>query len=339
VSAEYLRLTAYFGERARSGRQFTVDAMLDLFGAHGVDTAVALRGIAGFGPRHDLRTDVSLSLSEDPPIVVIAVDTAARLAPLTDAVTGLVARGLVTVEAADRPAELTGAQMQLTVFLGRGARTEGRPSSLAAGEVLRSHGLIGGTVYVGVDGTARGRRQRAEFFSRNLDVPAIVAATGPRDAAVRAAAALGGLPGVHTMTAAPAQVCKVDGRMVARPAAPADAQSHQRLVVQTASSRAHQGVPVHRALVAALRGLRLNSGVTVVRAAWGFHGDGPPMADRMFQLGRHVPVTTTVVDTPDNITRAFDVAEELTEQHGLITCAEVPAAVSIDDGRRRGRLR
>lgn len=337
MSAEYLRLTAYFGERARSGGPFTVDAMLDLFSAHAVDTAVALRGIAGFGPRHELRTDVSLSLSEDPPVVVTAVDTAARLRPLADAVADLVGRGLVTVEPAYRPDDVTDTHTQLTLFLGRGVQTKGRPSYLAAGEALRSFGLFGGAVYVGVDGTVRGRRQRAGFFSRNLDVPAMVVATGPRDAAARAAAELGNLPGVHTVTAEGTQVCKVDGRSFGGPAAPDDGH-HQRLVVQTASSRAHEGAPVHRALVTALRRLRLTSGVTVVRAAWGFDGDGPPMADRMFQVGRRVPVATTIVDTPDNIARAFDVADALTRDHGLITCETVPGALSLDDGRRRGRL-
>ena len=41
--------------------------MLDLFGEHQIATSVMLRGIAGFGLRHHLRTDQSLSMSEDPP--------------------------------------------------------------------------------------------------------------------------------------------------------------------------------------------------------------------------------------------------------------------------------
>lgn len=338
MSGEYLALTAYFGERSRTGGRFTVDAMLDLFGAHAVDSAVVLRGIAGFGPRHELRTDVSLSLSEDPPIAVTAVDTAARLASLADAVVDLVGRGLVTAEPAGRPVEVTGTSTRLTVLLSRGARADGRPAHLAVGEALRRYGLTAGVVYVGVDGTVGGRRQRAGFFSRNVDVPAMAVAVGPHDAAMRAADALSTSPGVHTVAAAATQVCRVDGQTLARPTAPVGAGAHQRLVVQTASSVAHDGVPVHRALVGALRGLRLSSGVTVLRGVWGFAGDGTPMADRMFQLGRRVPVTTTIVDTPDNIARAFEVVEACTAEHGVVTCEVVPTAVSIDDGRRRGEL-
>lgn len=330
MSAEYLKLTAYFGERSRSGHRFTVDAMLDLFGDHAVEHAVVQRGIAGFGPRHALRTDVSLSMSEDPPIVVTAVDTAARLGPLADTVLDLVGRGLVTAEPAG---VAVGEYAQLTVFVGRGDRTGGRPTHIAVGEVLRSHGMSGATSFVGVDGTVRGRRQRAGFFSRNLDVPAVVVAAGPREAAVQAAAALGDLP----VTVAPTQVCKVDGRTLATPTPPTDPDAYQRLVVQTASSRAHDGVPVHQALVAALRGLRLSSGVTVLRGAWGFHGAGRPMADRVFQLGRGAPVTTTIVDTPGDIARAFDIVDSFTGDHGMVICDVVPAAVSIDDGQRRGK--
>ena len=45
-----------------------------------VATSVMLRGIASFGPRHVLRSDQSLSMSEDPPVAVAAVDTADKIA-------------------------------------------------------------------------------------------------------------------------------------------------------------------------------------------------------------------------------------------------------------------
>ena len=59
-------------QRAR----FLADALLDLYGRSAVATSVMLRGIASFGPRQQLRSDESLSLSEDPPVAVAAVDTA-----------------------------------------------------------------------------------------------------------------------------------------------------------------------------------------------------------------------------------------------------------------------
>ena len=63
-------------------------------------TSVVLRGIAGFGPRHQLRTDRSLSASEDLPVAVTAVDSADKIAALADRVVELTTRGLVTLERA-----------------------------------------------------------------------------------------------------------------------------------------------------------------------------------------------------------------------------------------------
>jgi PII-like signaling protein len=76
--------------------------------------------------------------------------------------------------------------------------------------------------------------------------------------------------------------------------------------------------------------------VTVLRGVWGFQGDPPPHGDKLFQLGRQVPVTTIVVDSPDRIAAAFDVVDELTSRHGVVTAERVPALVSIDGGERRG---
>ena len=73
-----LKLTSYFAERQRTAgdsSRFLADSMLDLFGKSNVATSVMLRGIASFGPSHELRSDVSLSLSEDPAVAIAAVDT------------------------------------------------------------------------------------------------------------------------------------------------------------------------------------------------------------------------------------------------------------------------
>jgi PII-like signaling protein len=101
-----LKLTTYFGERQRAiadhaGRAgFLADAMLNLFGAREVATSVMLRGIASFGPRHVLRTDESLSLSEDPPVAIAAVDVESKINGLVDDVVAMTGRGLVTLERA-----------------------------------------------------------------------------------------------------------------------------------------------------------------------------------------------------------------------------------------------
>ena len=100
VSDDLLKLTAYFAERLRSGDRFLADALLDLYGDSSVATSVVLRGIASFGPHHELRSDQSLSVSEDSPIAIAAVDHADKIAPLADRAVEMTTRGLVTLERA-----------------------------------------------------------------------------------------------------------------------------------------------------------------------------------------------------------------------------------------------
>ena len=80
----------------------------------------------------------------------------------------------------------------------------------------------------------------------------------------------------------------------------------------------------------------VSRGATVLRGMWGFHGDHEPHGDKWMQLARRVPVTTIVVDTPDRIAASFEIIDELTSEHGLVTCELVPALVSIDGEDRRG---
>jgi PII-like signaling protein len=63
--------------------------------------------------------------------------------------------------------------------------------------------------------------------------------------------------------------------------------------------------------------------VTVLRGIRGFHDDRPPHGDRLLQLGRRVPVVTTVVDTAEAIAAAFRLVDDLTREHGLVTVEEV----------------
>jgi PII-like signaling protein len=69
---------------------------------------------------------------------------------------------------------------------------------------------------------------------------------------------------------------------------------------------------------------------------WGFRGDHNPHGDKLFQLARRVPVTTIVVDTPERIAASFDIIDELTGEHGLITSELVPAAVTVDGAAMLG---
>ena len=110
---EYQKLTSYFGERQRSGGAFVADALLELYGRHEIAASILLRGTEGFGLKHHLRTDRSLSLSEDLPLVAVAVDTRPRIEAVLGPALALTPAGLVTVEGARLLAD-TAAQVRAT---------------------------------------------------------------------------------------------------------------------------------------------------------------------------------------------------------------------------------
>ena len=341
-SADYLKLTTYFGERQRVSGRFLAEELLDLYGAENVATSVVLRGIAGFGPRHQLRTDQTLSQSEDLPVAIAAVDTADKIAGLAERAVELTTRGLVTLERARLlTTAQVGAHTKLTVYVGRQHRIDGRPAHIAVCDLLHSSGFACAAVFLGVDGTVRGRRERARFLNRNLDVPVMIIAVGDGDRAVAVLPELERLLPDPLVTVERAELCKQAGALVCRPgvlpAHDADGNSlWQKLMVYTTEDTLHGAEPVHREIVRRLRAIEATRGVTVLRGIWGFHDGHTPHGDRLFQLGRRVPVTTIVVDTPENIATAFDLIDEVTSAHGVVTCERVPALVSVDNGNRDG---
>ena len=163
---------------------FLADAMLDLFDTREVATSVMLRGIASFGLRHVLRTDESLSLSEDPPVTIAAVDVESKISDLVDEVVAMTSHGLVTLERARlvRSDDVLDVgindAVKLTVYVGRQERIGGLPAYRAVCDLLYRHGFSGGSVFLGVDGTAHGERYRARFFSRNVNVPLMIISIG-----------------------------------------------------------------------------------------------------------------------------------------------------------------
>ena len=343
--AEYLKLTTYFAERLRSGNRFLADALLDLYGESGVATSVVLRGIASFGPHHELRSDQSLSASEDSPIAIAAVDRADKIASLADRAVGMTTRGLVTLERArllvESDALAPPDTVKLSLYVGRQERVSGQPAHQAVCDVLHRHGFAGASVFLGVDGTKNGQRRRARFFSRNVDIPIMIIAIGTGTQATVAIPELEAMLRQPLLTLERVQLCKRDGRFVARPAALPAADDHgralwQKLMVYTSEATLHEGVPIHRAIVRRLFDSDAASGATVLRGIWGYHGDHKPHGDKMIQLTRQMPVTTIVVDSPERTAASFDIIDDLTDRHGLVTSELVPALVSIDGGERRG---
>lgn len=340
-----LKLTAYLAERRRTGEGFVSDVLLGLYAQHGIACGVLLRGIGGFGTGHHLRTDESLTLSEDPPVVIIAVDTRTKIEALLGQVLAVKQRGLVTLERARLLHEDVGFPrlpedprntVKLTIYVGRKQRINGSPAYIALCDLMHRRGLAGATVLLGVDGVAHGERQRANFFGRNADVPMMIVVVGSGERISRVLPEIGELLRRPLFTLERVQVCKRDGQFLERPHALPGVDERglplfQQLTIYTSESARHGGVPVHRAIVQRLRQAGIADGATVLRGVWGFHGDHPPHGDGLFSLARRVPVVTVVIDTPAHIAESFATIDELTTSGGLVTSEMVPAVVS-DEG-------
>ncbi len=336
--SEILTLRTYFAERQRHGGRFLAEAILDLFEQRQIATSVMLRGIASFGPTNVIRGDRSLSLAEDLPVTISAVDTSERITALADDVVALVDRGVITLErSSPLPDALadTDDTLRLSLHVGRRHRIAGGPAYVAVCDLLHRRGFVGADVYLGVDGTVDGRRRRAHFFSHNGDVPLSIVGVGTHRQAAAAIDELRAmLPGA-LLTIAPAVVCKSDGL----PFAPPQEQgAFQKLRVHTSESSLFQGEPIHRALIARLKESGHATGATVLRAIWGFRGAQRPHGDRFFQLSRHVPVTTVIFDTAANIAATYRIVDTLTEHQGLVTVEPLPGMLEVHAGQRLGTL-
>lgn len=346
MNSDCLKLTSYFGERHRTDNQFVADALLDLYGRREVEVSVMLRGAEGFGVKHRLRTDRVLTLSEDLPLVSIAVDTRPRIESLLADVVAIKRHGLITLERARMlsgdvgpvavPEELDEAT-KLTIYVGRAEQAGGGPAFVAVCDLLYRQGIAGATALLGVDGTAHGVRQRARFFGRNVDVPMMIIAVGAGEQIARVLPDLGAILPRPLLTLERVRVCKRDGQLLAPPPSlPAVDDSGlavwQKLMIYASEQARHGRAPLHLALVRRLRASDA-SGATCVRGVWGFHGEHPPHGDRFLQLRRHVPMVTIVVDTPERIARSFEIVDEMTDEAGLVTSELVPAMAALVEGK------
>lgn len=317
--SEATKLTIYFGERARADGGFVADALVSVFARHRLATSLVLRGVEGFGAKHQLRTDRLLSLSEDLPMVAVAVDAPERIAAALEDVRALPRfSGLVTRERArllpEAPA-VDGAA-KLTVYVGRRERADGRPAHLAVVDLLARRGIAGATVLLGVDGTRHGARQRASFVARNAQVPLMVIAVGD---GARIAGVLDELRGLLAEPLITLERVRI-GALATPP--PGDEAWLKLMVYSSARDR-------HRALVAELR--RAGApGATTLRGIWGYHGSQPPHGDRLLQLHRRVPLLTTILDRPATMARSLAVVERVMGAGTLVTCEIVP----VLDARR-----
>lgn len=348
MNADVLTMTSYFGERQRVPGGFFADAQIEVFARHRIATSILLRGVSGFGFKHHYRSDQQLTLSEDLPLVSIAVDSRAKIERVADDLRVLGHRGLVTLERARLLRSPSGARQalpttgrpsdaaKLTVYIGRGQQTYRVPAFTAVCELLHRRGLDTAGVMLGVDGTRDGQRARARFAGRNAAVPVMITAIGSAERIATVLPELGGLLHDPTITVERVQLCKRHGIILDYPLGTTRLDSiwaprWQRLAVYTSASALYEGEPVHRVLARRLRASDAR-GVTVLGGFWGFHDDRPPRGDSIWRLGRDVPMCTVVVDTPHRLIRAFDAIDEITSEHGLVTTEVVPALVRSAGG-------
>ena len=337
-----IKLTSYFGERRRIDGQFVANAMVDLYAQRKVASSIVLRGAEGFGLRHHMRTNRSLSLSEDLPLAVIAVDASSRIDDALEEVRRINHRGLTTVEQtrflsddidAVQFSETAADQaINLTIHFCRQDTVFGVPAFEVMCELLRRRSVGGATALAGVDGTHQGRRQHAHFFSRNGDVPMMVVAVGAGESIGSLLPDLGDLLRDPCITLDQVQICKRDGELIGEPETPPAYDEDgmalwQKLTVYASEASRHDGQPIHRSLVRRLLSAGI-SGATTHPGVWGFRGEHVPHGGQhLLQFAHHVPAMTVAIDTPQRIPTAFGIVDELTAEHGLVTCESVPVIV------------
>jgi len=350
MSEDGLRLTVYLGERDRVGRRLLADTLIQIYARHGVRTSVLLRGIEGFGIKHRLQTERLLTLSEDLPLLALALDSSARIEAVLEDVRAVSGDGVITLERArllsgdDMPAELSSGPdaLKLTVDVGRGERVGARPAYVAVVECLRRHGVAGANVLLGLDGTTHGVRHRGRFLGANARVPMLIQSVGESATIARALGEIATMLGDPAMALERVRVCKRDGVLLAEPLAPPPADGAglaywQKLVVHTGEQTRFERQPLHSALVRRLR-REGAAGATALRGQWGYHGEHRPHGEAFWSLARHVPVLTVLLDTPANMRRWFEIVDEMTGETGLVTSEIVPALRATGPGIEHGGL-
>lgn len=335
MSEAGLRLTTYFGERDRAGGRLLADALMDLYGRHALRASALFRGIEGFGLRHGLQTERLLTLSEDLPMVAVAVDEEQSIRALTGEVREINRSGLTTLESVQLLSQSDGTvqlppgarSIKLTIFLGRQQRIDGRAAHVAVVDLLHRRGVAGASVLLGVDGTAHGVRRRGRFFASNARVPLMVVSVVDRGQIADVLPEILASVEEPVLALEPALILKRDGVRLAslsewQAADVAVACEAHRLSVYTGEQARHEGQLLYSALIRRLR-REGASGAVVLRGLWGYHGRHRPHGERFWSVRRHVPVVTMLIDTPANTRRWLAVVDEMTRESGLVTSESV----------------
>jgi PII-like signaling protein len=317
-----LELRFYFGERDRDGNRALDVAVMDACERGGVWAAALLRGVEGFGRSAIERTDRLLSLSEDAPLVAVAVGEGDVIERLADEVKGLAAEGLVVLE----EVALAPTGTPTTTAAGVGVPVGGTPGDvvratvwgprsgsssphLIAVDAFYRHGADSATVLLGVDGVLDGARRRARFVAGNRGVPAMTIAVGERGAIDAAVAELAGVANLVTIEGVERNRPFATEKLHSSGSSTEPAEGTRVTLVTSEIARCGDH-PLYLELIRELRrgGAR---GATALQGVWGFRGDVAPHGDRVLALRRDVPLIVETVDAAERATGWLEVAESL----------------------------
>lgn len=337
-----IQLRLYFGERDRDGDGPLEDAVLAACARRGVAAAALLRGVEGFGAKHLLRTERLLSLSEDAPLVAVAVGDDETIEALADEVRGIATEGLLTLEevgvldggartasTTTSPAEqavvpVVGAPVdeggrdvvKATIW---GPRTGPTSPHFDAVAALKRHGAESAAVLLGVDGVLAGERRRARFVAGNRGVPAMTVAVGTRNVIEAAVAEGDGVAHLVTIEGVERKLLIEQPRL----------HSEAARVTLVTSEVAQCGArPLYVALIHELRRSGA-AGATALRGVWGFRGGGEPHGDRVLALRRDVPLIVETVDAPERAERWRELALELACEDDFVHSQRLFEAITL----------
>jgi PII-like signaling protein len=326
---EAAELRFHFGERDRDGDGPLDIAVMDACARHGVWAAALLRGVEGFGAKHVVRTERILSLSEDQPLVAIAVGDVRTIEAIAEEVTGIASEGLLTLDGV----ELAATGTPTTTAAGVGVPVAGSPGDvvraaiwgprsgpqsphLRAVDALHRHGTDCATVLLGVDGVLDGERRRARFAAGNRGVPAMTVAVGKRGAIDAALAELGAWANLVTIGAVERK-WRISPPRLHGSGLSLGAAEGTRVTLVTSEATRCEHHPLYLEFIHALR--RGGApGATALRGVWGFRGDVAPHGDRVLALRRDVPLIVETVDTVERSARWLEIAESLTDGTDLV---------------------
>jgi PII-like signaling protein len=337
---EALELRFHFGERDRAGDGPLEAAVMDACARRGVWAAL-LRGVEGFGGRHQMRTDRLLSLSEDAPLVAVAVGEAGDIEPLAEEVQGLAAEGLMvlgeaglattgtpTATAAGVGVPVVGSPGDVVRATLWGPRDGAGAPHRRAVDAMHRHGADCATVLLGVDGVLGGERRRARFAASNRGVPAVTVAVGKRDAIDAALAEVGSLANLVTVSGVERSSRIAGGKLHGRGPSVETAEA-TRITLVTSEAAQAGAHPLYLELIHELRRAGA-SGATALRGVWGFRGGEAPHGDRVFALRRNMPLIVETVDTAERAQRWLQIAESIAGEGDLVFAEAVGRSSVLD---------